>query len=391
MRNPFKALVERRDLGALLEQQGFRPVGAVVGASGVLPPAPGTVEEACALDAVWACIRAISDAVSTLPLIVYRGGTLERAENTESWRLLHDRPHPLLTPAEWQSVIAAHLAGWGNAFLHKGLMDGQLALWPIHPSLVQVSVEQRRGALAVSYTVQSPAGSPLELGSQDLIHIRAFSLDGVLGLSPIGMHREALQGARAEQRWHTELMASSARPAGVISTSATLSPDAKRRLLEQWQSRFSGRPGQVAVLDGDVRYQPLAVSPEDAQFVQARTFTLQQIARIFRVPPSVIGAPSGDSLTYSTTETESLAFLQRCLLPYLRRIEQALNADPDVVRPGLRCEFLVDGLLRADARTRAETYKTYVDMGAMTIDEVRQRENLPPLGEKTQEVESGEA
>jgi len=390
MRSPFRALVERRDLGALLAQQGYRPVGAFAGGTGVLPPAPGTVEEACGLDAVWACVRAISDAVSMLPIIVYRGASRERAEGTDTWRLLHDDPHPLLTPSEWQGVIAAHLAGWGNAYLHKGVVDGRLALWPIHPSLVQVMVEQQQGALTVTYRVESPGGRPLELGAGDLIHVRAFTLDGILGLSPIAVHREALRGARAEQQWHIELMASSARPAGVLSTTSTLSPEAKQRLLEQWQSRFSGRPGQVAVLDGDIKYMPLAVSPEDAQFVQSRTFTLQQIARIFRVPPSVIGAPSGDSLTYSTTETESLAFLQRCLMPYLRRIEQALNSDPDVVRPGLRCEFLVDAMLRADAQTRAQTYKTYVDMGAMRIDEVRERENLPPLGQ-TQEVESAEA
>lgn len=385
MRHPFRGIVERRvaQLGALLEQQGFRPAGTV---GQVSPPGPGTVEDACGIDAVWACIRAISDAVSTLPLIVYRGSSRERAEGTQSWVLLHDRPHPLLTASEFTGLLAAHLAGWGNAFVHKGRVDGGLVLWPVHPSLVDVVVGEVGGRLDVRYRVRSPGGSrTLELTPGEMVHVRGFGFDGVLGLSPIGVHRQALAGARAEQTWHTELMASSARPAGVLSVPQPLTPEARQRLLEQWQARFAGRPGQIAVLDGDLRFQPLAVNPADAQFVQLRNFTLAQVARIFRVPPSVIGAPSGDSLTYSTTETEGLAFLQRCLLPYLRRIEQALNRDPDIVSPGLRCEFLVDGLLRADARTRADVYRTLLDAGVLTVDEVRERENLPPRGGAAQE------
>lgn len=335
---------------------------------------------------VFACVRALSDSASSLPLIAYRrsgdGGRERFGGRLDS---LLTTPSPGATTANLIGTLVAHLNLHGNAYLGKyrderGVVS-QLA--PISPATVTVSVE---GGEPV-YTLLRGDGVS-RYGRDDVIHIRALSTDGLVGLSPIAQARQAL-GLAQSLAGHADNFARNAgRPGGILAVKGYAQPpqdgatDPYDDIKDRFQGRFTAEnAGKVMVIAGDqLEYQQLALSLVDAQHVEQRQLSTAEIARVFRVPPWMIGAPSGDSMTYSNVESQASAFVKFALAPWLTLIEQALSADADLAPSTVFCEFLLDGLLRADSEARARVYAQALDpdRGWMTRAEVRRLENLPP-------------
>jgi HK97 family phage portal protein len=327
---------------------------------------------------VWACVRVLADAAASCPLITYRrlADDSRRRVGGRTAELL-DRPAEGTVQADLISTLVAHLLLHGNAYLGKFRdADGRIdQLLPLDPT--QVSVERRGGKVRFSVVID---GRESEHDLGDLIHVKALSTDGLVGLSPIRQMRLALEGDAAVQSASRSLFANHARPSGIISVEG-IQKDQANLIKEQWTSKHAGElSGGIAVLSGELTFTPIAMSADDAQFVEARKLSAVEISRAFRVPPWMIGAETGDSMTYSNVESQALSFVVFSLQPWLRSIEQALSADRDLFGPSSYAEFLIDGLLRADSRTRAELYTRALDplTGWMTRAEVRRLENLEP-------------
>jgi HK97 family phage portal protein len=216
-----------------------------------------------------------------------------------------------------------------------------------------------------------------------VLHVRLpLSVDGILGLSPIAATRHALPLADSLATMARSFAENGARPSGMLKASGHLAHGQAEMLRDLFDNRHGGarQAGGVLVVEGELDWTPLALALEDAQFIEQRRLSTAEIARIFRVPPWMIGAPSGDSMTYSNVHEQAAAFVKFSLTPYLTAIEQAISADADLAPGALYAEFVLDGLLRADAKTRAEVYRLALDpqTGWMSRPEVRELENLPP-------------
>lgn len=345
------------------------------------------VERSMHLDSVFAAVRLISEAGGSLPLKTYErqpDGSRTEAADDPVYALLHDEPNPEMTAMDLWSLELAHAASWGNAFIGKRRRGGPVPeLWPLMPDRMTV---RRTGSRKV-YEYRREDGRIEEMRDTDVIHVHGLSLDGLVGLSPIAMAREAIGASLAGQGFASRFFANAAVPRGVLEIPGELGEEAAKRLSAQWHAAQGGRNiGKVAVLEGGAKFNPISMPLEDAQFVEQQKLSVQQIARIFGVAPELIGGESGGSLTYSTVEGQAIAFLTYCLRPWLVRLEQALRRDEDLFpripgRPRSRYpEFVQDAMLRADAKTRAETNAIALDpvKGWLNRAEVRAAENRGP-------------
>lgn len=349
-----------------------------------------TVASSMRLDAVYSCVRVLSDTVSALPLRSYRergseGGTVvDRSSRTA--RLIGERPNPSMTASDLWGLVVAHLNLHGNAFIGKARRDGLVdALWPIDPGTVQV---KRLKDGRQEYLV-STGGGVKRYPAEDVIHVRGLSLDGIVGMSVVSHARHQVGAGLAMDRFQGSFFKHGATLRGVLKSQRRLSDAAIKRLGETFRAMFGGAANahKTPVLEEGVDYQPVSLSLRDAEFVESQRLTAQKIARMFRVPPEMIGLDSGGSLTYSTVEGQGIHFERYSIRPWLVRIEQALAADPELFPAESRagrswCEFDTQHLLRADLKTRYEAYAIGLDpvKGWLEVDEVRAWERMPPQG-----------
>ena len=344
--------------------------------------APGTVTpaNALAIGDVYAAVRCLSDAAASVPLIPYRKTADGRTRADGRLSDLLRQPAPATTQANLVGQAMGHLQLYGNAYLGKFRdVEGRVAqLAMLHPD--RVTPELRAGEPI--YTVNDGRGRQTEHGTSDVIHIRALSTDGLLGLSPIRQARQSLGLAQSLSGLADSFARNGGRPSGILTLASSSGREQLEMLREGFAVHHGGpdRAGNTAVMAGDVSYQSLALSMQDAEFVAQRNLSTAEVARIFRIPAWMLGASSGDSMTYSNVESQALAFVTWGLRPWLVLIEQAISEDADLCPGALYCEFLLDALLRADSKTRADVYALALDpvTGWMNRDEVRRLENLDP-------------
>lgn len=343
-----------------------------------------TVPSALGVASVWAAVRVLSDTIGTLPVVVYRRSASQdrqRAPDSRQYRLLHDQPNPEMSASTCWRLISAHMNTWGNAYLGKTFAGSTLVeLWPIRPD--RVSVSRKKGVKVFQLKNERGELDPKLYTSKEIIHLYGLSLDGLTGLSPVAYARESIGAALAMDEYANSFFRAGALPRMVLKSKKQLSPEAKKRLREQWEKRYGGsrRANQVAVLEEDMDVSLLSLPQKDLEFVQQRKWSVQEAARWFRVPVSLLEGDKASSLTYITVEGESIHFVTHSIRPWLVAIEDELNRDADLFPTNrLYCEFLVDELLRADSKSRSETWHLALDpvSGWMLPKEVRQRENLP--------------
>lgn len=338
-----------------------------------------TTHSALGLIPVFSCVRLLAESVAQLPLIVYRDGAgRDRARDSLQWRLLHDRANPTMPADQLWELVTGHLNLWGNAYLEK-VRTGDIVteLWPINPRKVTVDREDDGSKV---FTVGS-AENATKLTDRDVIHIPAFGYDGKCGLSPLATARQALGVAQAREQYEGNFYANDASPGGYISHPQRLSPEALSNLRESWDASHRGAAlaRRPAIFEEGMTWHSVGIPLEDQQFIEGHRFTVGQIARLFRVPPEMVGGDSGGSLTYSTVEGQALHFVKFSLGHWLVRIEKALYADDDLFPDkALYPEFLVEGLLRGDSGSRADFYTKMRGIGVLSPNEIRALENLPP-------------
>lgn len=337
--------------------------------------------------AFYACVRALSDAGASMPLRSYRhtpSGREVVPPRPFTAAGLIDRPAPGLSQASLVANMISSLATYGNAFYAKvrGGTPGALPVMLIPVSPTRVYIRMLDGEPL--YTVTEGDGSTLhgkDFTRHEILHIKGLTLDGVIGLSPVSQARTAIGLGMALEEFASRYFSNSAIPGGVIKTQKTLSEDAAKRLKADWESmhRGSRNSNRVGVLEEGMEWQAVTSSMLDAQFIEQRKMSATEIARIMRVPPWIIAADSGSSMTYSNVEQQVAGFLTFAVRPWLVFIEQALSADDDLY-PADRSvwpEFYMDSLLKADASTRALVYKAgLAGHGWLTVNDVRRMENL---------------
>lgn len=341
-----------------------------------------TVEKTLGLGTVYACIRILAETIGTTPLLAYTEQANRekiRDYNSPAWQLLHEQPNPSASPTDVWTTLATWLVGWGDAFLGKQFArSGELvALWPIHPEMVDVGLINGQKV----FDVRRPGELSKRYTGRDVIQIMGQSFTGIRGSSPLTMARGEFVVSLAAQRYAAAVYKNVAVPRGALKTSKELSDEAIERLRADWQRIYGGsaNAGKVAILEEDMQFEQISMPMRDVQFVEQQNLSIQTIARIFRVPLSLIQADSPGGLTYRTAETENLQFLTHAVRPWYVRIEQALNRDPDLFpsNPVSFAEFLPDALLRVATKDRFDAYKVATGKPWMRPSEVRKAENLP--------------
>jgi HK97 family phage portal protein len=342
-----------------------------------------SVDSAMQLSAVWACVRLLSETISTLPLKVYRrnpDGTRNTANDHPLYRLLSQSPNAEMTPGRFMLFVIASICLRGNAYVEKKRIAGRLvALVPLFPQ--NMLVERLDNGL-LRYTYSERAGKRV-IATMDMMHIRGFGLDGVCGMQPIATGREVFGSAMAAEEAAAKVFAQGMQASGVLTSEAgTLKPE-QREELRKSLAAFSGskNAGKLMVLEAGLKYQGITMNPEAAQMLQTRALNVEFICSWFKVPPFMIGHMDKHSSWASSVDGMNLQFLTHSLRPILDNIEQEITrclVDP-AERDTIYAEFAVEALLRADSAGRAAFYNIALQNGWMSRNEVRRLENLAPI------------
>lgn len=352
-----------------------------------------TTSSALGISAYWAAIWLIADQGSSLPLRLFerRGDELEPADPAASPRWVR-QPNPECSPIDVWSVVLAHMEGWGNAYLGKEKVLGRVvALWPISPD--RCTVRRERGQKV--FDVLEDDGSFHTYTTADVVHIKGRSLDGFIGVSPIQVHRNALGVALALDDFAGDTFRNRAIPPGILKVKGRITdPQVKDEMREEWHSRYGYRPKQrnkmIAILDDEATFQPISIPLIDAQFIEQRNYSVQDIARIVGVAPEDIGGESGGGMDYTNVQARRADLLQFRLWPRLNRIEGALLGDPDLFPRTVNLEPHFDdtGFLRGDPREQYETLRVATgNKPILTQDEARRMVGKGALGGTAAELD----
>ena len=344
-----------------------------------------TERSAMQMTAVYSCIRILAEAVAGLPLNLYRyteDGGKEKAIDHPLYLLLHDEPNPEMSSFVFRETLMTHLLLWGNAYAQI-IRNGKgevIALYPLMPNKMSVDRDSQ-GQLY--YTYQRGTDEAIRdknqtaiLRPSDVLHIPGLGFDGLVGYSPIAMAKNAIGMAIACEEYGAKFFANGAAPGGVLEHPGTIKDP--QRVRESWQSTFggSGNANKIAVLEEGMKYTPIGISPEQAQFLETRKFQINEIARIFRVPPHMVGDLEKSS--FSNIEQQSLEFVKYTLNPWVVRWEQSLTRALFTQAEKVRyfVKFNLEGLLRGDYESRMNGYATARQNGWMSANDIRELENL---------------
>ncbi len=344
-----------------------------------------TERSAMQMTAVYSCVRILAEAVAGLPLHVYRyneNGGKEKALEHPLYLLLHDEPNPEMSSFVFRETLMTHLLLWGNAYAQV-IRNGKgevIALYPLMPNKMTVNRDEH-GQLYYEYQRSSDdtptlKGATVILKPTDVLHIPGLGFDGLVGYSPIAMAKNAIGMAIACEEYGAKFFANGAAPGGVLEHPGTIKDP--QRVRESWQSTFggSGNANKIAVLEEGMKYTPIGISPEQAQFLETRKFQINEIARIFRVPPHMVGDLEKSS--FSNIEQQSLEFVKYTLDPWVVRWEQSITRS--LLTTSEKKEYFVkfnlEGLLRGDYQSRMAGYATARQNGWMSANDIRELENL---------------
>ncbi|WP_426577622.1 phage portal protein [Xenorhabdus stockiae] len=344
-----------------------------------------SADNALQLSTVWACVRLLSETVSTLPLKIYHSkddGSRELAKNHPVYPVLCHRPNLEMTQSRFMLTVVASLCLRGNAFIEKKFIGHKLvALLPLLPQNMTV---KRLPSGEIEYTYADTTGkNPGErrvIPAKHMMHIRGFGVDGLSGLIPVKTGRDVIGAALSTDEAAAKVFEHGLQSSGFISARTDLTEE-QTQLIQKHITTFTGskNAGKMMVLPADLTYQNITMNPEAAQLLQSRAYSVEEICCWFRVPPVMVGHATKQSSWASSLEGMNMQFLTHTLRPLLVNIEQEisrclLDSDSDYY-----AEFNVEGLLRADSRGRASYYATALQNAWMSRNEVRRKENLPPI------------
>lgn len=340
-------------------------------------------ERAIQVAAVFRCIRIIAETAASLPI-----KALQRTSRTADPTPLPDshwfqgileEPNPEMFGAEWREAMFAQMAGWGNGYseMARNSEDRAVELWPLKSGRMEVS---RKPDKSLEYRYPDVNGLPQILQKSKVFHARLFSVDGVMGLSPLALARESLGLAIGAERFAASFFAQGGRPSGVM-TSDKLLNDKQRDQIEKKFGGLAkgGTDERFWLLEGPLKYQAVSANPEDMQLLATRSFQLADIARWFGVPLFLLMETEKSTAWGTGLEQFLLAFLTFTLRPYLERMECVLNyrVVPPEERGRVFCEIDETALLRADSQAQQSFFSAMVNNGILTRNEVRRRLKYP--------------
>ena len=351
---------------------------------------PGvTPESAVRITAVYRAVSLIAS-ISRLPLHVFeRDGVRRREVADPRERVIWGRPNPEVSRSVFWETVISHVALAGNAYIYapaNGLGDvGEL--WPIAPQRVEVGRDPvtRRKVFIVDGDRSAPYMGRLAAdrsgGRGEIIHVPGLSYNGLVGVNPIRAARLAAQLAIAAETYGATIFSQGSLPGGVITTEAELDPEEAEALARRWEThhRGLGRAHRVAVMDNGAKWSPTSIAPEDAQFLDSRRFQVQEIARLFGVPPHLLADSSGSTSWGSGLEEQTRAFVTFTLTAYSQRFEEAITDEILMRNPNRYARWNYAGLMRGNTLARYQAYAIARTNGWLNADEIRAFEDLEPL------------
>lgn len=342
--------------------------------------------------AVYACVRILAEAVASLPLHVYEyqdDGGKKLVHDHPLYYLLHDEPNPEMTSFVFRETLMSHLLIWGNAYAQI-IRDGAgrvLGLYPLLPDKMEVQRDDK-GNIYYVYSRNSDENPTfkeygnIKLKAEDVLHIPGLGFDGLIGYSPIAMAKNAVGMTLACEEYGASFFANGANPGGVLEHPGVLKDPSKVR--ESWNSVYRGvsNAHKIAVLEEGMKYQQIGIPPEEAQFLETRKFQINEIARLYRIPPHMVG--DLDKSSFSNIEQQSLEFVKYTLDPWVIRWEQSLQRS--LLLPGEKGKYFiklnVDGLLRGDYQSRMNGYAVGRQNGWFSANDIREMENMNPISDE---------
>ena len=327
--------------------------------------------------AVYACVRILSETLAALPLQLYRytPGGKERVYDHPLYHLLHDEPNPEMTSFIFRETLMSHLLIWGNAYAQiiRDRLGRVQGLYPLRPDKMTVCRDES-GQIYYVYTKTSdenPAIKPygqVPLRKDEVLHIPGLGFDGLVGYSPIAMARNAVGMTMACEEYGASFFANGASPSGVLEHPAVY--------------QGSANAHKVAVLEEGMKYQQIGIPPEEAQFLETRKFQLNEIARLYRIPPHMIGDLEKSS--FNNIEQQSMEFVKYTLDPWVIRWEQAMQKAlflPEEKKQFF-LKFNVNGLMRGDYESRMTGYSIGRQNGWLSANDIREMEDMNPVPEE---------
>lgn len=339
--------------------------------------------------AVYACVRILAEAIASLPLHVYEyqdDGGKKLVHDHPLYYLLHDEPNPEMTSFVFRETLMSHLLIWGNAYAQI-IRDGAgrvLGLYPLLPDKMDVQRDDK-GNIYYVYSRNSDENpmfkeyGNIKLKAEDVLHIPGLGFDGLIGYSPIAMAKNAVGMTLACEEYGASFFANGANPGGVLEHPGVLKDPSKVR--ESWNSVYRGvsNAHKIAVLEEGMKYRQIGIPPEEAQFLETRKFQINEIARLYRIPPHMVG--DLDKSSFSNIEQQSLEFVKYTLDPWVIRWEQSLQRS--LLLPSEKGKYFiklnVDGLLRGDYQSRMNGYAVGRQNGWFSANDIREMENMNPI------------
>ena len=346
------------------------------------------VDEKSALQiaTVYACVRLLAESVAALPLHLYRetqdGNGKEQATDHPLYKILYRQPNPEMTSFSYREAVMMHLLLWGNSYsqIIRDGKNGVLGLYPLLPENVEVDRADNGEIYYIyhAYTDETPGETNKDIyfKREEVLHIPGLGFNGLVGFSPIAMMKNALGTTLAVEKYGSSFFRNGAQPSGVLEHPGVLKDPAKIR--DNWSAVYGGANNahKVAVLEEGMSYKPISLPPEDSQFLSTREFGVEEICRIFRVPPHMV--QDLKRATFSNIEHQSIDFVQHTLMPWLTRIEQAIIKDvlQEEEQEEYFPKFNVDGLLRGDYQSRMNGYAVGFSNGFLSPNDIRRLENM---------------
>lgn len=343
-----------------------------------------TPEQSLRQAAVYSCVRIISEDVASLPLITYRrlAQGKDRAVDHPLFVLLHDSPNPHMTAMQCRETMQGHLLLRGNAYaqIERDEVGRIVGLWPLHPDRMDTPVLSQAGTLLYSY--RRANGEPVALTQSDVLHLRGLSPDGIMGYSPIALHRETLGNAQAMLEYGARFFGNNSQPGGYLSKKeGRINEDTAKRLKDSWEAAHRGLDNahRVAVLEEGLEWHQIGLSNEDSQYLDSRKFSRSEIAGIFRVPPHKIG--DLERATFSNIEEQGIDYVNS-LSPFLRQWAQAIRRDLLTTRqyPRYEVAFDTDELTQASITVKYAAMAVLRQNGLASANDILRKLNENPIG-----------
>ena len=339
---------------------------------------------------VYACVRLLAESVAQLPLHLYRvkgDDGQEKAKDHPLYRILYREPNPEMTSFSFWEAVMTHLLLWGNAYAQV-VRDGKnsiLGLYPLLPENVEIDRTEKGELYYIyhAYTDEVPGETNKDIifRRDEILHIPGLGFNGLVGFSPIAMMKNALGTTIAVEKYGSSFFKNNGQPLGVLEHPGVLKDPQKIR--DNWMDTYGGpnNAHKIALLEEGMTYKPISLPPEDSQFLSTREFGVEEICRIFRVPPHMV--QDLKRATFSNIEHQAIDYVVHTLDPWLVRIEKAIVKDllVEEEKDDYFPKFNVDGLLRGDYKSRMDGYSVGISTGIISPNEARQKENMPPLPE----------